>query len=210
MKKEKILYRLLEEKIISIVRLKNGEMTSSVIDHLIQGGIKTLEVTSNTPNFDVEISKARKKYPDVLIGAGTITTPQLALKAIQAGAQFLVTPNTNKAVVDVAKKADIPVVMGALTPTEIANAIDFGADIIKLFPANKFGTAYFKSLKGPFSRTNFFAVGGIGIANMGDWFESGIDGVGIGSTLVPSEVATEEDLNAIKISASKFVERLKS
>ncbi|MBO0324129.1 bifunctional 4-hydroxy-2-oxoglutarate aldolase/2-dehydro-3-deoxy-phosphogluconate aldolase [Muricauda sp. CAU 1633] len=210
MKKEKILRRLLDEKIISIVRLKNGEMTSRVINHLIQGGIKVLEVTSNTPNFDVEISKAREKYPDVLIGAGTITTPELASKAIDAGAQFLVTPNTNKLVVEMANKAEIPVAMGALTPTEIANAIDFGADIIKLFPANQFGAPYFKSLKGPFSNINFFAVGGIGIDNMGDWFTAGIDGVGIGSTLVKSEINTEEELDAITISASRFVERLKN
>ncbi|MER3373403.1 MAG: bifunctional 4-hydroxy-2-oxoglutarate aldolase/2-dehydro-3-deoxy-phosphogluconate aldolase [Allomuricauda sp.] len=210
MKKEKILYRILEEKIISIVRLKGSEMTSSVIDHLIQGGIKVLEVTSNTPNFDAEISKARKKYPDILIGAGTITDQCLALKAIKAGAQFLVTPNTNEAVVDVAKKADIPVVMGAFTPTEIADAIVFGADIIKLFPANHLGTDYYRSLKGPFSNTKFFAVGGIGVDTMNDWFKAGIDGVGIGSTLVPPGVGTEEELNAITICASKFVEHLKT
>lgn len=209
MKKEMILHRLLEAKMISIVRLKTGEITSRVIDNLVQGGIKVLEITSNTPNFDIEIAKAREKYPNVLVGAGTITTKELALKAINSGAQFLVTPNTNKEVVDKAIKAEIPVAMGALTPTEISRAVSFGADIIKLFPADQFGIKYYKSLKGPYADTKFFAVGGIGMENMKDWFKAGIDGVGIGSTLVKTEISTKEELDAITVKASQFTERLK-
>ena len=134
MKKEKILNRLLEEKVISIVRLKNGEMTTRVIDNLVQAGIKALEITSNTPNFTTEIASAREKHPDVLVGAGTITTGELAQLAIDSGAQFLVTPNTNREIVETATKEQVPVIMGALTPTEIANALSYGADTIKLSP----------------------------------------------------------------------------
>lgn len=210
MKKQEILYRLLEEKIVSIIRLKNGEITSQVVDYLVRGGVKVLEITSNTPNFDIEITKARKKYPNVLVGAGTITNRENAQIAIDAGAQFLVTPNTHRAVVEQAQKANIPVVMGAFTPTEIANAIAFGADIIKLFPANQLGPAYYKSLKGPYADIKFFAVGGIGLDNMEEWFDVGIDGVGIGSTLVRSEIGTLKEWEAIELNASRFVERLKN
>ena len=156
MKKEVVLGRLLEERIISIIRLKNGDMVSAVIDSLVQGGIKVLEITSNTPNFDDHITVARKKYPDILIGAGTITTQKLAITALSAGAQFLVTPNTEKAIVKKAISADIPVVMGAFTPSEVAKALSYGADIIKLFPAGQLGVPYFKSLKGPFADTRVF------------------------------------------------------
>ncbi|WP_422350595.1 bifunctional 4-hydroxy-2-oxoglutarate aldolase/2-dehydro-3-deoxy-phosphogluconate aldolase [Flagellimonas sp.] len=205
MKKEEIVQQLLEEKLISIVRLKNGRDTSKVIDALVQGGIKVLEITSNTPGFEKEIADASKKYPNILIGAGTITNTELALKAIKTGAQFLVTPNTNKEVMDEATKANIPVVMGALTPTEIANAVAYGADIIKLFPSDQLGVSYFKSLKGPFSDTKFFAVGGIGMDNLEHWFKAGIDGVGVASTLVKKEINMQEDLSEIVGKAQQFV-----
>ncbi|WP_431128656.1 bifunctional 4-hydroxy-2-oxoglutarate aldolase/2-dehydro-3-deoxy-phosphogluconate aldolase [Flagellimonas flava] len=205
MKKEEIVQQLLEEKLISIVRLKNGQYTSKVIDALVQGGIKVLEITSNTPGFEMEIADARKKYPNILIGAGTISNTELALKALKAGAQFLVTPNTNKEVMDKAIKADIPVAMGALTPTEIANAVAYGADIIKLFPSDQLGVSYFKSLKGPFSETKFFAVGGIGMDNLEEWFKAGIDGVGVASTLVKKEASKQEDLIEIVGKAQQFV-----
>lgn len=204
MKKEKILNILLEEKIISIVRLKNGELAPKVIDNLVKGGIKVLEITSNTPNFDIQITAARKKHPDILVGAGTINTLKLAQIAIKAGAQFLVTPNTNKAIVEESIKADIPVVMGAFTPTETANAVSFGADIIKLFPAGQMGISYYKSLKAPFSNTKFFAVGGISIDNMEDWLNAGIDGLGLGSSLVKTEINTNEELNNIVTKAQQF------
>ncbi|MEX0313975.1 MAG: bifunctional 4-hydroxy-2-oxoglutarate aldolase/2-dehydro-3-deoxy-phosphogluconate aldolase [Allomuricauda sp.] len=209
MKKQEILRRLLEEKIISIIRLRNGEITSHIIDYLVKGGIKVLEITSNTPNFDIEIAKARKKYPNILVGAGTITTRENAQIAIDAGAQFLVTPNTDQGIVEQAKSANIPVVMGAFTPTEISNAIAFGADIIKLFPANQLGSSYYKSLKGPYADVKFFAVGGIGLNNIEEWFDAGIDGVGVGGTLITSEIKTLEEWEAIEYNASRFVDRLK-
>lgn len=205
MNKEGIVRQLLEEKLISIVRLKNGQYTSKVIDALVQGGIKVLEITSNTPDFEIEIANSRKKYPNILIGAGTITNSELVRNALKAGAQFLVTPNTNKEVMDEAIKANIPVAMGALTPTEIANAVAYGADIIKLFPSDQLGVSYFKSLKGPFSETKFFAVGGIGMDNLEEWFKAGIDGVGVASTLVKKETSKQEDLSEIVGKAQQFV-----
>ncbi|MCL6267915.1 bifunctional 4-hydroxy-2-oxoglutarate aldolase/2-dehydro-3-deoxy-phosphogluconate aldolase [Flagellimonas myxillae] len=208
MKKKEILHKILAEKAISIVRLKQEKAVSQAVHHLVRGGIKVLEITSNTPNFDLEIRKARSNYSATLIGAGTITTKELAIKAIAAGAQFLVTPNTNETIVTEAKKADIPVVMGAFTPTEIANAVAFGADIVKLFPAANLGVSYYKSLRGPFDNVKFFVVGGIDQDTMQDWFEAGIDGVGIGSALVKSDIQTIEDLNTLEQNATRFVERL--
>tara|TARA_R110002096_G_scaffold137098_1_gene290185 strand:- start:188 stop:817 length:630 start_codon:yes stop_codon:yes gene_type:complete len=204
MKKENILNILLEEKIISIVRLKNGELTPQVIYNLVKGGIKALEITSNTPNFDIQITAARKKHPNILVGAGTITTLKLAQIAIKAGAQFLVTPNTNKATVEESIKADIPVIMGAFTPTETANAVLYGADIIKLFPAGQMGISYYKSLKAPFSDTKFFAVGGIDLDNTEEWLNAGIDGLGLGSSLVKTDINTNEELNNIISKAQQF------
>ena len=113
-----------------------------------------------------------------MIGAGTVINADLAQKAIAGEAQFLVTPNTDREVAKLGNTSDIPVLMGAMTPTEIVNAMVYGADIIKLFPAGDLGISYFRSLKGPFDKQAFFAVGGIGHNNIKDWFDAGIDGVG--------------------------------
>jgi len=203
--KKRILSRILQEKVVVIVRLKDGNVISRVIDHLVLGGIQVLEVTSNTPNFHIGIREARKKHPKILVGAGTITTVELAQKAISSGAQFLVTPNTNKTVVKEAVKAKIPIIMGAFTPTEVTNAISFGADIIKLFPAGQLGVSYFKSLKAPFSNSRFFAVGGINTENIKNWFDVGVDGLGIGGSLVNSEIKSQEEFEGITTRANRLM-----
>ena len=203
--KQDIIDRILSAKLISIIRLKEQAAVARTVDALVAGGIQVLEITTNTPSFAEEIEIARNRHPNVLIGAGTVVTSNLAQQAIAGGAQFLVTPNTNKEVAEVGKINGIPVLMGAMSPTEVADALVYGADIIKLFPAGDLGISYFKSLKGPFDSTPFFAVGGVGESNMRDWFEAGIDGVGLGSSLVKSNVTTEADFKRITAMAEKFL-----
>lgn len=203
--KQDITNRILTAKLISIIRLKERAAVAQTVDALVAGGIQVLEITTNTPSFAEAIEKARHRHPDVLIGAGTVVTSDLAKQAIAGGAQFLVTPNTNKEVAEIGKAQAIPVLMGAMSPTEVANALSYGADIIKLFPAGDLGVPYFKSLKGPFDSVPFFAVGGIGESNIGDWFEAGIDGVGLGSSLVKSSDKTDAELKRITALAEKFI-----
>jgi 2-dehydro-3-deoxyphosphogluconate aldolase/(4S)-4-hydroxy-2-oxoglutarate aldolase len=107
-------------------------------------------------------------------------------------------------VAEAGKANHIPVLMGAMTPTEVADARAYGADIIKLFPAGNLGISYFKSLKGPFDTVPFFAVGGIDEGNIQDWLEAGIDGVGLGSSLVKSDVRTDADFKQVTALAKKF------
>ena len=190
--KSEIIKRIESNKIVAIIRSKEQSSIERLLNILISSGIQVLEITSNTPGYTEEISKARSKHKDILIGAGTITDPILAEEAIESGAQFLVTPNTNTEVIDVAHRADIPVMMGALTPTDVANAINHKADMIKLFPAGVMGLDYFKALKGPFDSTKFFAVGGIGTENIREWIDAGIDGVGIGGSLLNQ---SEDEMN---------------
>lgn len=181
--REQIVQRILQHRIVAIVRLKEQPQVTETLSCLVQGGIEVLEITSNTPGYCEEISQARQQYPDILIGAGTVINTDIARQAISAGAQFLVTPNTNKGVVELAHEHNIPVLMGALTPTEVAQAIEIEADIIKLFPAGEMGVAYFKSLQGPYNSTAFLAVGGIHIDNVEQWFMAGAAGVGVGNQL---------------------------
>jgi 2-dehydro-3-deoxyphosphogluconate aldolase/(4S)-4-hydroxy-2-oxoglutarate aldolase len=191
--RKKIVQQIIGHKLIGIIRLNNSLSVQATLSCLVQGGVKVLEVTSNTPDFCLHIELARQQFPAVLIGAGTILNAELATKAVAAGAQFLVTPAVNAKVVEIAHANNIPVLMGAATPTEIANALGYGADIIKLFPANALSIDYYKALKGPFSDTPMFAVGGISADNVAAWLSSGIQGVGVGGELA-QEVTSENSM----------------
>jgi len=178
-----IVKQIAAAKVMAIVRLDDQLRVAPVLETLVRAGIRVLEITSNTPGYAEELRKARGRYPDILIGAGTITHAALAEEAIRHQAQFLVTPNMNIEVIAEAHGADIPVLMGALTPTEIAVGVAHGADFIKLFPAGTIGVDYFKTLSGPFKDVRFFAVGGVDESNVSDWLRAGIAGVGIGGSL---------------------------
>lgn len=205
MNRKEITAYIEREKIVAIIRLKEQKKVANVLKNLISGGIKVLEITSNTPGFSNEISNARMLYIDVLIGAGTVTNIHIAEEAIKAGAQFLVTPNTNIEVIKLAHQHDIPVLMGAFTPTEVCLAVDNGADIVKLFPAGNLGIDYFKAIRGPLSTITFFVVGGIDLNNVQDWMKAGASGVGLGSVLTNTAGGSQ----STKHTAEKFVSLIK-
>ncbi|MFD2101521.1 bifunctional 4-hydroxy-2-oxoglutarate aldolase/2-dehydro-3-deoxy-phosphogluconate aldolase [Flagellimonas iocasae] len=185
MTRQEIVTKIKQGKLMAIVRLKEQSKVSVFVDKLVAAKVKVLEITSNTPGYLEEITNARRRYADnsILIGAGTVTDVEIAKKSIASGAQFLVTPNTNPEVVTIAHQNEIPVVMGALTPTEICTAANHNADIIKLFPAGAMGLDYFKSIKGPLNNIDFFVVGGIDLSNVEEWMSAGASGVGLGSVL---------------------------
>ena len=189
--------KISDSKLVAIIRLGNAEEVADVIDCLVFGGVTTLEVTANTPGYCQAITAARKKYPDVLIGAGTVINVERAQQAIDAGAQFIVTPNTESSVVEIAHKHGLPVLMGALTPTDIAQAININADFIKVFPAGSLGIKYFKDIQGPFSDVPLMPVGGVNIDNIGEWFEAGAIGVGVGNDLTRAVHSEQEKLDLI-------------
>ena len=178
--------------LVAIIRVAKQSEVAPVIECLVIGGVKVLEVTANTPGFCQEITAARNSYPNILVGAGTIISGTLAEQAIAAGAQFLVTPNTCQEVVEMAHSYGIPVLMGAITPSDIVNCINFGADIIKVFPAGSLGIDYFKDLQGPFSGTELMPVGGVNLANISDWFAAGGIGVGVGNDLTKAINTADE------------------
>ncbi|KAA1247864.1 bifunctional 4-hydroxy-2-oxoglutarate aldolase/2-dehydro-3-deoxy-phosphogluconate aldolase [Aquimarina sp. RZ0] len=197
MNRQEKLTLILEEKIVAIIRSKVQSDVNQIIEALASSGIKALEITSNTVGFMEEIKKARAKYPDILVGAGTITNTTLAKQAVDAGAQFIVTPNTNTEVIKYAHLHELPVLMGALTPSEICEAEAAGADVVKLFPSGteNIGIPYYKAVSAPLDNITLFAVGGIGLHNIKAWFEAGIQGVGVGGKLTTlNENNTLEDI----------------
>ncbi len=201
MNKKSCLDKILQKRILAIIRLKEVAIAPELVECIISGGVEILEFTSNTPSFLNEIESTRKRYPNVLVGAGTILNEKLAKNAIGAGAQFLVTPNVNEKVAIIAQKFNVPIIMGAFTPTEVANAMVSGADIIKLFPAQLLGIRYLKALMEPFNKAKFFAVGGINHENVKDWFAAGVHGVGIGGGVTGKGTKNSFDLEKVRKNA---------
>tara|TARA_R110001583_G_scaffold1520_1_gene11807 strand:+ start:10673 stop:11353 length:681 start_codon:yes stop_codon:yes gene_type:complete len=208
--REAIRQRLIREKLIVIIRVIDPQDIAPIIKCMFDAGVGAVEITSNTPGYQEAIAQARIAYPDMLVGAGTITEPCLVAEAVRAGAQFLVTPNTSAELVQCAHNANVPVVMGALTPTDVVVANRANADIVKLFPAGSMGCDYLKSLaSGPFLDTTFFPVGGIDEHNFEQWMQSGAAGIGIGGALA-SPVHSDEDAHALTAKVRLIVNILKT
>jgi 2-dehydro-3-deoxyphosphogluconate aldolase / (4S)-4-hydroxy-2-oxoglutarate aldolase len=174
---------------------------------LIDAGVRFVEVTIDSPGAVPFLESAAKKFREGLFGAGTVTVPELAEKAIRAGARFLVTPNFNPEVIRVARSHQIPIFSGAMTPTEIFAAYEAGAEVIKVFPAATLGRAYFKELRGPFPEIPLMATGGITVDNAPDFFAAGATALGVGGSLAlkdetPASVAACQEA-ARKLLAAK-------
>ena len=203
--KQQILDAILECGIAAVVRADSAELASRAIESALEGGVNVIEVTFTVPGaLEIIRELARTKSDDVILGAGTVTTPELAADAVGAGAQFLVSPNTNLDVIAVAREADIPVFPGALTPTEVFTAWQAGGDVIKIFPANAVGPSYFKDLHGPFPGVPLMPTGGVDLSTARTWLEHGAVALGVGGALIDRKLMAQGDFAQITERARKF------
>ena len=203
MTKKEILDTLLASKIIAIIRLDSSEPVYKVADALYKGGVIAIEVTMGTPNALKEIAKLAR-HDGILPGVGSVVDAAMAKAAIEAGAEFIVTPTTKLEVIKMAHYYGKPVLSGALTPTEILQAYEWGADVIKLFPAGIFGLPYFKAVKAPMPYIPIMPTGGVTIENATAWLESGAVCLGVGSTLVNKKLIAQEDFPTLTEIAKKM------
>jgi 2-dehydro-3-deoxyphosphogluconate aldolase/(4S)-4-hydroxy-2-oxoglutarate aldolase len=188
---EQGLEHIARTKIIAIVRGVEATHIVAVADALLQGGISVMEVTLNTPDAIPMIQKLQVHYHDrMFIGAGTVIDLADAKRAIQAGASYLVTPNTDEDVIQYAQSEGIPIFPGAMTPTEIVKAWKAGATAVKVFPSASLGLPYVKELMAPLNHIPLIAVGGVNESNIKQYLEIGCYSVGIGASLIhPTEIA---------------------
>jgi 2-dehydro-3-deoxyphosphogluconate aldolase / (4S)-4-hydroxy-2-oxoglutarate aldolase len=193
--------------IIPVIRASSADAAMRVIEALISGGLPVAEVTMTVPNAIEAIAAASRRFGgDVLLAAGTVTDGATARRAIDAGAEMIVSPCLVKEVIEVARSNDIAVVSGALTPTEILAALMAGADLVKVFPANSVGgPAYLRALRGPFPDLELVPTGGVTLDNVGDFFRAGAAAVGVGGELVSRELLDKGDYAAITAMAARFV-----
>ena len=177
-----LIEELRSAPVVAILRRPRVEVEVCV-RVLIEAGIRFIEVTIDSPGGLPFLETSASNFKGAVFGAGTVTVPELAEKAIRAGARFLVTPNYNPEVIRVARVSQVPVFTGAMTPTEIFSAYQAGAEVIKVFPATTLGSDYFKELRGPFPDIPLMATGGITADNAPDFFKAGATALGVGSSL---------------------------
>jgi len=207
MMKHDIFQGILDRRMVAIVRAGTPDAALQMAEACIAGGITALEVAFTTPDTVGVIKTLRQRHgADVMLGAGTVLDPETARHAILAGAQFIISPSVNVETIKIAQRYQVLAMPGAMTPTEIGLALDAGADIIKVFPAEVFGPSYIKALKAPLPQAPLMPTGGVTVENLADWFASGATAVGIGSSLTGP--AANGDYSAVTTRARAFVEKM--
>jgi 2-dehydro-3-deoxyphosphogluconate aldolase/(4S)-4-hydroxy-2-oxoglutarate aldolase len=188
MTKQEMFTRIEEIGIIPAVRVFSTEDALFASDALLLGGIPLVEITMTIPRATAVIEELRSKSQDLIVGAGTVLDLDTARRSVEAGAMFLTSTGFDPEIVEFADSVNIPMIPGALTPSEIMMALKAGADFIKLFPCSAMGgPAYVRSLKGPFPGVRFIASGGVSQQTAGDFIKAGASAIGVGQDLLPRE-----------------------
>jgi 2-dehydro-3-deoxyphosphogluconate aldolase/(4S)-4-hydroxy-2-oxoglutarate aldolase len=203
-KKEIVLQKIGETKVISIIRGIKEEQSSLLIDALVAGGIRCLEITMNTPN-SLKIIEEAKKRTNLTVGAGTVLTLEDAKKAIDAGAQFILSPILSVEIIRYCLERDILPVPGIFSPTELFIAKEAGAELIKVFPVGTVGPQFIKDLLGPFTGLKLLPVGGVAIDNTAAFMKAGSYAVGVGSSLANPSLCESGDFQEITKRAKNFI-----
>ncbi|MFC6037870.1 bifunctional 2-keto-4-hydroxyglutarate aldolase/2-keto-3-deoxy-6-phosphogluconate aldolase [Paenisporosarcina macmurdoensis] len=205
MQKFEILSTIKEEKIVAVIRGKDSDEATSISLAAIEGGIRIIELTYTTP-FVEKVFKDLENE-DVLIGAGSVLDPETARHALLNGAKFIVSPFFNKDVATMCNRYGIPYLPGCMTVKEMAEALEAGCDILKLFPANDFEPSIIGSIRGPIPNVNIMPTGGVNLSNMSGWLSAGAIAVGIGSDLNNAYNSGSHEL-VVEVT-KKYVEKLK-
>ena len=214
--RKKIVEAIEENKIIAILRgIKDDELIP-LAEAMYKGGIRLLEITfsANKPESDEKTAENIRKlvshFGDRMhIGAGTVLTERQAELVKLAGGKFIISPDTNTAVIKKTRELGLVSIPGALTPTEIEAAHAAGADFVKLFPVSTFGPGYVKAVKAPLSHIKLLAVGGIDENNMADYLAAGVSGFGIGSNITDKALIADKRFDEITALAEKYVSALR-
>jgi len=198
----------LDVPVIGIVRGVGGDFFRQMMPASFGAGLQAIEVTMNTENAERIIAENRPFVPKgCWLGAGTVRNLPEARQAADAGAMFFVTPNLDVSVIAYASDRNIPVIAGALTPTEVYTAWSAGAAMVKVFPCAPFGPQYLKDLRGPFDQIDLVAVGGVNLENLSQYFAVGARAVGVSTNLFGKTALANEDIEALTRNVRQFIHR---
>ena len=198
-----------ENPLLASMRNVPLERTEDYVGAVIRGGVRFFEVAMNTPHALEQIRLIRNSFgKEILVGAGTVLTAEAAEKAVESGAQFLLSPSSDEQVLAYCQENDIMMMPGVLTPSDVALCLRYGFSTLKLFPAGGMSAGYVKLLKGPFDNTEYVAIGGVTPENLTDFFRQGCIGAGLGSSLVPKEAAAKGDWEACAAYVRAMVDKI--
>jgi len=197
--------------IVAIMRGIEEYKAVRAAEALLKGGVKAIEVTFNTPGADRIIMSIHERFKeDVIVGAGTVTNPASAVRAMDCGAEFILAPNTDAEVIATVKKYGKVMVPGAFTATEVLKCYTCGADMVKIFPVSSVGPKYIGDLRGPYDYIEMMAVGGVNADNAGKFIKAGAAAVGAGGSLLDRKQLDDGNYQAIEELARRFTEEIKS
>src|SRR4051794_14174201 len=206
MSKETQLRRVLDCGVVAVVRSPDSGRLVEVCRALADGGVTVVEITMTVPDALDVVRAVRRALGDrLLLGAGTILDPETARAALLAGAEFLVAPTLNLDVIRLCQRYDRLVMPGAFTPTEILTAWEAGADVVKVFPADVVGPAFFKAVRAPLPQVKLMPTGGVDLTTAADFLKAGACCLGVGGQLVEPKAIAERNFDRIRDLARQYV-----
>ena len=209
MDKEKVITRICDAGIVAVVRAEDSETAMRITDACIEGGVAAIELTFTVPGAHRVIEDLAKKYSsdEIILGAGTVMDSETARTAILSGAEYIVSPYFNADTVKLCNRYRVPCMPGAMTIKEVVEAMEAGADIVKIFPGEAFGPKIIKAIKGPIPYAKMMPTGGVSVDNVAEWIKAGAVAVGAGGALTAG--AKTGDYASITRIGREFVQKIK-
>ena len=197
--------------VVAVIRIKDPSRLRAVVDALAEGGLTALEVTMTVPGAVQLIADLAATMPGgFLLGAGTVTDAETVKRVVDAGARFVVCPVFRRTVIEACHARDVAVMPGCLSPTEILDAWEAGADIVKVFPATAMGPGYIKDVRGPLPQVKLMPTGGVTLDNAGEWIRAGAVAVGVGTALTDANAIAAGDYAQLRANAEKIVANVRA
>ena len=205
-----VLQRITDVGLVAVVRAESADQALRIAEATVAGGCPAIEVTFTVPGAHrvIEALAQRYKPSELILGAGTVLDPETARIAILSGATYVVSPSLNVETVRLCNRYQVPVMPGAMTIHDVIEAMEAGADIIKLFPGEAFGPGMLKSIKGPLPQAPLMPTGGVDAGNVGEWIRAGAVAVGAGSSLTGG--AKSGDYESITRTAREFIANIQA
>jgi 2-dehydro-3-deoxyphosphogluconate aldolase / (4S)-4-hydroxy-2-oxoglutarate aldolase len=205
-----VLREIESSGVVAVIRMQKADQLRAVIDALLEGGVRALELTMTVPGAIGLIEELAKDLPgEFQLGAGTVLDPETARQVILAGAKYIVAPTLNLDVITMCHRYDVAIMPGCFTPTEILTAWQAGADLIKVFPATALGPAYFKDVRAPLPQVRLMPTGGVTMENAGEWIKAGAVAIGVGSALVDTKAIAAGNFAQITKNAKSLIESVR-
>jgi len=202
-----IVSRLIDLGIIAVVRTDRAEQVMPIAEALVAGGVTAVEITLTVPNAETAIATARAKFRDTaLIGAGSVLNLAQCHSVLNAGAQFVVSPVGNVRLIEAAHKADRPVMLGAFTPSEAQLVHEWGADFVKIFPADQLGSGFIKAIRAPMPHLRIVPTGGVDLNTATDFLKAGCVALGVGSSLLKPDLIKTQNWTELTALAAQYID----